>query len=78
MITWLIPIDKSDTSEITRSDTGGNIGSLKVLASPSLEAIENYLDIQTGLRTEALYHEHGRSAFIPLETYRQRRRGQSV
>lgn len=78
MTTMSIYTDNAETSNVIRSDTGGELGSLQALASPSLEAIEDFLDIQTGLRTEALYREHGRSAFIPLETYRKRRREQSV
>ena len=78
MTTVLIDSTMAETWNVSRSDSGANLGTLRPLASPSLEAIEDFLDIQTGLRTEALYREHGRSAFIPLETYKQRRRGRSV
>lgn len=78
MTTMSIYTDNAETSNVIRSDTGGELGSLKALASPSLQAIEDFLDIQTGLRTEALYHEHGRSAFRSYDEYRAKRLGRGV
>ena len=39
---------------------------------PSVEDIEDCLDIQSGLRTAELYRRSGRSAFVSIQAFRKR------
>lgn len=58
---------------IVQGNSETDVGRI-ISASPSHSDLDDLMDIQTATETEALYSEHGRAAFIPLSTYRERKR----
>lgn len=70
------------TTSVSKNESGvhpvaqtiiGYVG-IEVLSSPSSQSLQDMYDIATALKTETLYMEQGRAAFISLEHYRERRR----